>query len=311
MRSQEYRNQPLFLRNQFSNASPGVFEMPMIVDQGELDPGPVELIGYDHIKAEDAENKGKYVHFFLDDYKFEALWKDPLPRLSKLAQYKGVLSPQFSAYIEMPYPLQLYNTFRSRWVGAWLQHHGLRVIPTVYWGLPQTYWYCFDGVVEGSVVAVSMIGVRREQDFFMQGYLEMVKRLGPRAVICYGEPFPEMEGTRMPRVIPVDYAATNRLGLETGDKAAIRRMMREEQAYLKRVSGVVVAYRQMGYGSAGGGNQRKGMPKDHRVQNKQVDDVVKKLKLNKNQRRELHDLIHGMDYNYQDILKLAKEWFGL
>lgn len=52
--------------------------------------------------------------FFLDDYKFEVICNDPEPRLEKLSQYKGVLSPQFSTFYTMPVPLQIYNTFRSR-----------------------------------------------------------------------------------------------------------------------------------------------------------------------------------------------------
>ncbi len=36
----------------------------------------------------------------------------------------------------------------------------------------------------------------------MHGYQEMIKRVNPEAVICYGNPFDEMEGN----IIAVDYA---------------------------------------------------------------------------------------------------------
>ena len=55
---------------------------------------------------------------------------------------------------------------------------------------------------------------------------------------------------------------------------------------------------------------KDGTPKNNQAQNKQVDDVVKKLKLNKTQRRYLHDEISGKNYNYQDILQIAKDMFG-
>lgn len=202
--SEEFRNSPMFLRNQFK--SEGVFEMPVIHRQN-LDLEDIKLIGYDQTKPGDKANAQSFVHFFLDDYKFEVIWNDPNPRLEKLSQYKGVLSPQFSTYYTMPLSVQIYNTFRSRWCGAYLQAKGLTVIPTVYWGQAQSYWYCFDGIEKGSIVALSTLGVKKEKDFFLQGYNEMLKRIEPKAIICYCDPFPEMTGN----IITVDYAQTNNL----------------------------------------------------------------------------------------------------
>ena len=68
----------------------------------------------------------------------------------------------------MPMPIKIYNTFRSRWCGAYLQSNGVKVIPTLAWGGPETFWFCFDGVEKKSVVAVSTLGVRHEKDLFMQ-----------------------------------------------------------------------------------------------------------------------------------------------
>ena len=158
----------------------------------------------DKTKSGDKAGANSFVHFFLDDYKFEVIWNDPEPRLEKLSQYRGVLSPQFSTYYTMPVRLQIYNTFRSRWCGAYLQSKGFKVIPTVSWGLPQSYWYCFDGIEKGSVVAVSTLGVRKEKDFFLQGYSELLRRLKPKAVICYNTPFDEMGGN----IITVNYEGT-------------------------------------------------------------------------------------------------------
>lgn len=204
MKSEDFRNDPFFLRNQFSGY--GIFEMPVIKKQ-DINLDNVSLIGYDKTKLGDKSETQKLVHFFLDDYKFEVMWNDPEPRLIKLNQYRGVLSPQFSVYYTMPTSLQIYNTFRSRWCGAYFQSKGINVIPTVLWGLPQSYWYCFDGIEKGSIVAVSTIGVRKEKDFFMQGFNEMLKRIHPSTVICYGKAFDEMKGN----IIEVSYEETNNL----------------------------------------------------------------------------------------------------
>lgn len=88
-----------------------------------------------------------------------------------------------------------------------MQSRGLTVIPTISWGQADSYWYCFDGVEQGSVVAVSTLGLKGQKDFFMQGYNEMLRRINPQAIICYCELFPEMKGN----VIVVDYAITNNL----------------------------------------------------------------------------------------------------
>ncbi len=55
------------------------------------------------------------VHFFLYDYRFERVWKNPDSDLERLSRYRAVLSPDFSMYLEMAPVMQLYNTFRNRW----------------------------------------------------------------------------------------------------------------------------------------------------------------------------------------------------
>ena len=204
MKSVDFRNDPLFLRNQFPRD--GTFEMP-IIKKTKLSLDKLELIGYDRLSEEATE---KVVHFFLDDYKFEVLWKDPEPRIEKLKEYRAVLSPQFSMYTEMPVAVQIHQVFKSRWCGAYFQSKGLRVIPSLVWGEPDTFWFSFDGIDEGSVVAVSTVGMRTEKQLFLAGYKELLRRIKPEAVICYGDPFDEMDG----RLIVIDYAKTNNLAQE-------------------------------------------------------------------------------------------------
>ena len=115
MTSKEFRNDPLFLRNQFPHD--GIFDMP-VIKRTDILLDDLSLIGYDRL-SENGSNQ--IVHFFLDDYKFEVMWKDPEPRIERLQKYRGVLSPQFSLYTEMPLAVKVYNIFRSRWCGAFLQ----------------------------------------------------------------------------------------------------------------------------------------------------------------------------------------------
>lgn len=182
----------------------------------------------------------------MDDYKFEAIWNDPEPRVEKLKKYKAVLAPNYSIYTEMPLSLKVYNTFRSRWCGAYLQTKGIKVIPTVVWGEPNTFWFCFDGIAQGSVVAVSTLGVRKEKSLFMQGYNEMIRKVKPKAIICYGEPFEEMQG----KIIPIDYAKTNNLNSKSVS----------DVIYIKKTTGYVLPFIEKGMGRAG--DKKISLPKN-------------------------------------------------
>ncbi|BDF57798.1 hypothetical protein CE91St36_06150 [Christensenellaceae bacterium] len=189
MKSFDLRNHDLFLRNAYTGLSR--YEIPLIHRQ-DIDLDNLQFIGYHNTKTKDAANKGKTVHFFLDDVKFESAWNRPQRSIERLRQYKQVLSPDFSLYTNMPLALQLYNVFRQSWMGAYWQQKGLTVIPTVTWGDTRSYDFCFDGIEPGAVVAVSTLGAKKYKDLYLPGFIEMIKRLMPQKVLCYTNPFPEM-----------------------------------------------------------------------------------------------------------------------
>lgn len=186
----KYRTNPMFLRNQFGTDMPILKKISLQDDERE----DLRLIGFDIAKTETDTHFNRFVHFFLYDYKFEDIWNNPDKYIEKLSQYKAVLTPDFSMYIEMNENMQRYNTFRNRWVGAYLADKGIRVIPTVNWGLENTFDFCFNGIEKGSTVAVSTYmasahGNRADQkDFFMAGYNEMLKRIEPEDARFLGEP---------------------------------------------------------------------------------------------------------------------------
>ena len=290
MTSEKFRTNPMFLRNQFKGD--GVFEIPKI-EREEIELENVELVGYDRLSEKGTD---KIVHLFLDDYKFEAIWNDPESRIDRLKNYKAVLAPNFSVYTEMPLSLKVYNTFRSRWCGAYFQSKGIKVIPTVAWGEPSTFWFCFDGLTQGSVVAVSTVGVRKEKTLFMQGYNELIRRIKPKAVICYGEPFEEMQG----KIIKVDYAKTNNLN----QKCQI------DSFNIKKTCGYVCYEKGVGFAGVGkiefpGNDPTKSPGLDFEWRGKGDPSTGKGAWVNSRTGETLHpDLNHGApfgphwDYNY-------------
>jgi hypothetical protein len=150
------------------------------------------------------------------DNRFDEVWKNPKDYLAELKQYKQVMSPDFSMYTTMSLALQIFNTFRSRWCGAYWQANGLTVIPTISWSDEWSYEFCFDGVEKGSIVAVSTIGCADVKKLFMSGFVKMCEAIAPESVICYAAPFDEMFDVA--NLIVVPYQRDKRVALASLEK---------------------------------------------------------------------------------------------
>lgn len=201
--SKKYRNNPLFLRNEFDRD--GQWGFPIIKKQ-LLDLSSIELISCSDISSHDTDNLHKGIHHFVDDWRFEGLYTHPDRCINTYSQYRFVLTPDYSLYSEMDLWRQIESVGKSRWVGAYWQKQGMTVIATTSWGQPSSYSFCFDGIEKHSIVAVGMIGCKHSRPSFMRGYDAMLESVEPEAIICLGEPFPEMKG----KIIKVDYISSRR-----------------------------------------------------------------------------------------------------
>lgn len=131
------------------------------------------------------------VHFFLDDYRFEGTWSDPMRYVEMLARFAFACTPDFSCYLDMPEPMQRWNVYRGRAVGRAWQDAGLLVVPTITWAQPSTFGFCFEGIPAHSTIALSTVGLmncREGVELFREGADEACKRLMPIRVIAYGKP---------------------------------------------------------------------------------------------------------------------------
>lgn len=127
--------------------------------------------------------------FYEHDVNFERLWHNPKQYLAKLKKFKGIISPDFSLYRNMPLCMQMWNTYRGRAIAVWLQNNGVEIIPNVRFGDKRTFSFCFDAVEEYKTVAVGTHGcIRRKEDkiFFKIGLARMVQKLSPKTIIVYG-----------------------------------------------------------------------------------------------------------------------------
>lgn len=179
----------------------GKWNMPAIKKQ-DIDLTDLSMITYADTKTnESAMYKDCGVLFFVKDSKFQGVYNNPQRYLKKLKQYRFLLTPDNSVYIDMKNWLKMESIAHSRWCGAYWQANGCKVVPTVTWGDVSTYEYCFDGLEEGSIVAISTLKARKCRREFIRGYNELLERVNPSTILCYGEPFEEMEGN----IIVIEY----------------------------------------------------------------------------------------------------------
>lgn len=179
------------VRNEFTQV--GKYNMPLIKKQ-DIDLDKIDLWNYTKTKLQDDENKHKTIHFFTYDWLFENVFEKPEIAMKKLEQYYAILSPEFSLYWDMPKAIQIYNTFKNRWCGAYFQKQGKLVIPTVCCAGSDSYDFCFDGIEKGSIVAVSTYCRDDYKKEFMKSYNKMLEIIEPSGIVCYGTPFDEMTG---------------------------------------------------------------------------------------------------------------------
>lgn len=162
----------------------GKYQMPIIENDNYI---PKDIIGFNYAKT--SENKEVGIHFYLDDYQFERIWNNPDEYIDLLSEYDCVFSPDFSLYMDMPIAMKIWNIYRSRLIGQYLQLNGIKVIPTISWAEKETFEFCFDGIPKGSVVSISTIGVKRNKEalkVWNDGVDEMIKRIEPSTILIYG-----------------------------------------------------------------------------------------------------------------------------
>lgn len=148
---------------------------------------PENLIGFNQCMSNATQKDG--IHFFIDDYQFERLWRKPDRYIETLSMFPCVLTPDFSLYNDMPFPMQQWNIYRSRALGNYWQRIGMNVIPTLSWSTKESYNFAFDGLPKKSTYAVSTVGVKKDKkaiDLWKNGMEAFIEKLEPNTILLYG-----------------------------------------------------------------------------------------------------------------------------
>ena len=143
------------------------------------------------------------IHFFVYDYRFQAMWKDREKYANMLKGFRAVMAPDFSLYYDWPVMVQMWNHYRKHLLAAWMQSIGVRVYPVIRWTDEKSWDWCFDGEPWRSTVVISSKGTYKNVDdrkVFLKGYDRMLEVLEPETIMFYGKIPKECKGN----IIPVD-----------------------------------------------------------------------------------------------------------
>lgn len=164
----------------------GELEIPCIKPIKEI---PNKMISFSKAVSKYNDDYNQWIHFYEDDYAFERIWNNPRYYLEKIKMFRGVISPDFSLYRDMPLVMQQWNIYRNRAIGSWLQMNGVNVIPNVRFGDKRTYDICCEGIDSGSIIAIgshSNLKNKYDRNVFLDGLDAVVNNISPETIIIYG-----------------------------------------------------------------------------------------------------------------------------
>ena len=196
----------------------GEFEIPLIKPEPYV---PVkEYIPFNYASSTRSSRDEKGIHFFIHDYQFENLWTRREKYGDMLKQFKAVMSPDFSPYMDWPIMVQRWNHYRKHLLGTWMQDIGCRVYPTVTWSDERSLEWCFDGEPAYATVCVSSVGMMKKKEdriLFMRGYDRMLEVLQPETILFYGSVPKECDGN----IVMIDpfQKRAYRKGVDANDNA--------------------------------------------------------------------------------------------
>lgn len=168
----------------------GKYNIPVLRKHDIDDLSSIRWIPYTSVTGYRGDKSKTGVHFFIYDQGFENIWSDPY-RLDRLVGFSAVTTPDFSTYTDMPIAFQIWNRFRSQYIGCFMQEiYDLTVIPTLCWSTSESFEYTFDGIPEGSTCITNSLGIAVNDhgvcDNHRAGLKEAIRRIHPKQIWVYG-----------------------------------------------------------------------------------------------------------------------------
>lgn len=149
---------------------------------------PSNMTSFNFAKSAKSFDTG--IHFCIDDYQFERVWTYPERYVDLLRRFECVVTPDFSVYTDMPYPMKLWNVYRSLALGHYWQSEGLKVVPNATWSDEASLQWIFKGLPKGGTVFVSTLGVTRVDEYAHEcarGFPELERQVRPSRILLLGD----------------------------------------------------------------------------------------------------------------------------
>ena len=163
----------------------GEAEIPQIAPESAI---PDHLVAWSEAKSiKDKSNS--WLHFFEDDYRFQEIWRDPEILFSTAREFAGIISPDFSLYLDMPTPIKITNTYKNHLLGRAAQIRGIQTITNVRLSGVNSAWYALAGAPRNSIIALGLHGTikNRENRKIVLKEIEIITNtLEPTGIVVYG-----------------------------------------------------------------------------------------------------------------------------
>ncbi len=152
--------------------------------------GAVDFQVYPFTERNKHTSENSALHFFLDDYKFNsAITRNLEPTTRSVINYDYMFAPDCSLYVDASKQVNLQALYHSRFAAAYWQSWGLNIIPVASWGDVKSLSYCFEGLPQHSVIAVSGTGHNHRKGakvLWNYAVNTLIERLEPTTLIVYG-----------------------------------------------------------------------------------------------------------------------------
>jgi hypothetical protein len=128
--------------------------------------------------------------FYEWDEKFDVFWRETKKIAEEILKdnWFGVITPNWSLYRSDPIAFQIFNTFRSRYIGRYLQELGIKVIPDVNFSDERSYEFCLMGIPKNlNYISIQAQTLNTDIDYyyFQKGVNFILENLIPKNVLVY------------------------------------------------------------------------------------------------------------------------------
>ncbi len=164
----------------------GQYDLPVIYANGNIQEIQ-NIVSFNYYNT--IRNKANYyVHFYIDDYQFERIWKQPMRYIQILKQFKGVICPDFSVYKNMPKAQQIFQVYKQRLISALMQNAGINLIPNLTWSDVNSLDWILEDFPKHSVIALSTNGCLNKEvkQEFIECYKKAISMIQPLQIIIIG-----------------------------------------------------------------------------------------------------------------------------